>query len=198
MKGSIVAACEGNRAAAIETPQLADIQSRTRDTVPAGAANLQRGWVVRIYIIRSMGGATATLLMWVLCDAADYGIALVPFVTSIIMVFGSPESPLARPRNLIGGHIVSSAVTLLAVSVLGYEPWVSIVAVGIAMWLMLMTRTLHPPAGMSIFVIITTHAGWSYLAIPVTAGAIRLGAYAFLFFAVLRHAGGTSVLSTAD
>lgn len=170
-------------------------------TLPESVASDHRSrrWrTVGTYLIRSTGGASATLLMWVLCDAAGYGIALVPFVTSIIMVFGAPESPHAQPRNLIAGHIISSAVALLTVSLLGYEPWVSIIAVGLATWFMLATRTLHPPAGMSILVIITSHAGWSYLAIPVAVGAIGLGAYAFLFFAVLRHAVGTSFRSAAD
>jgi CBS-domain-containing membrane protein len=178
-------------------PAAADVQSGARESVPAGNAHSHRSRVARVYVIRSIGGATATLLMWVLCDAADYGIALVPFVTSIIMVFGSPESPLAQPRNLIGGHIISSAVTLLTVSVLGYQPWVSIVAGGLAMWLMLATRTLHLPAGMGVLLIITNHASWNYFAVPA-AGAIGLAAYAFLFFAFLRQALGAGFQSRAE
>jgi CBS-domain-containing membrane protein len=124
--------------------------------------------------------------MWLVCDAAHYELALVPFTTSIIMVFGSPDSPLTRPRNLIGGHILCSVVTLIVVSALGYAPWVSMVAVGFAMCLMMITRTLHPPAGMSIFVIVTMHAGWSYLVTPVAVGAIALAAYASMYFSVSR------------
>jgi CBS-domain-containing membrane protein len=109
-----------------------------------------------------------------------------PFTTSIIMVFGSPDSPFTRPRNLIGGHILCGVVTLIAVSAFGYEPWVTMVAVGFAMCAMMITRTLHPPAGMSIFVIVTMHAGWSYLFTPLAVGAIALAAYASMYFALSR------------
>src|SRR5262245_28170585 len=113
-------------------------------------AGMQRSAVT--YLVRSIGGASASLLMWLVFAAAHYELALVPFTSSIIMVFGSPDSPLTRPRSLIGGHILCSVVTLIVVSALGYAPWVSMPAVGFAMCLMLITRTLHPPAGMSIFV----------------------------------------------
>lgn len=174
----------------MEPPASGEALSREQKPPPEHIGRQEFPRLACIYLIRSIGGASATLLMWALCDASGYSIALVPFITSIVMIFGSPDSPQARARNVVGGHIIASAVTLASVSLLGYEPWVAIVAVGTGMWLMLITDTFHPPSGMSILVIITTHADWSYLAVPVTVGAILLTAYSTIYFEVFRRCLG--------
>ena len=76
------------------------------------------------------------------------------FGASCVLAFGVPESPLAQPRSIIGGHVVSTLVGLLVLSILGNSWWAGALAVGLALAAMQQTRTLHAPAGANPLVIL--------------------------------------------
>ena len=106
---------------------------------------------------------------------------LLPFTTSIILMTVAPASRPASPRNVFFGHVLSALVGLFVVS-LSREPlWPATFAVGIAVAAMQITRTLHPPAGITAFIMVATHQGWQFVLLPVAAGAFILVAYSFLF-----------------
>ena len=95
------------------------------------------------------------------------------------MVMGSPQAEAAQPRALIGGHLLSTLVGLLAVKLLGPVPWVAALAVGFAMIAMHLTGTFHPPAGIDPLVIVVNNLSWGFLIAPVGAGALLLALFAF-------------------
>jgi CBS-domain-containing membrane protein len=97
---------------------------------------------------------------------------MAPFGASCVLAFGVPDSPLAQPRNIVGGHVVATLVGLIALYVLGDAWWVGGVAVGLALALMQITRTVHAPAGANPLVVITAHAPFSFLFSPVLIGSI--------------------------
>lgn len=99
---------------------------------------------------------------------------IAPFGASCALVFGAPASPLAHPRNVIGGHLISAALGLLAATLIGYPPLAMAVGVGFAIAGMLLTGTLHPPAGANPIVVVLSHATWSFVALPVLAGATAI------------------------
>ena len=97
---------------------------------------------------------------------------IAPFGASCVLVFALPQSPLAQPRNVIGGHLVSAAVGLLVFTLLGAHPWSFAIGVGLAITAMQITGTLHPPAGADPIVVILAKAGWLFLASPILIGAV--------------------------
>lgn len=99
---------------------------------------------------------------------------IAPFGASCVLVFALPASPLAQPRNVIGGHLVSTAVGLAAFMIFGATPLGFGVGVGLAIAAMLLTRTTHPPAGADPIVVMLAGASWSFLFAPVLAGAISI------------------------
>ena len=105
---------------------------------------------------------------------------MAPFGASCVLAFGVPDSPLAQPRNIIGGHVVATLVGLVALQVLGDAWWVGAIAVGLALALMQITRTLHAPAGANPLLVLTAHAPFSFLFTPVLIGAIVIVAVAWL------------------
>ena len=109
----------------------------------------------------------------------------IPFATSIVMVMGSPQAEPAQPRALIGGHLISTLVGLLAVKLLGPAPWVAALAVGVAMIAMHLTGTFHPPAGIDPLVIVVNDLSWDFLIAPVGAGALLLALFAFVWHNVI-------------
>jgi CBS-domain-containing membrane protein len=103
----------------------------------------------------------------------------IPFATSIVLVMGSPDLDAAQPRALIGGHLISTLIGLLVLSAAGTNPFAAAVAVGLSMLAMHLTRTFHPPAGIDPLLVVVNAMPWSFLVVPVAAGALALAAFAF-------------------
>ena len=127
----------------------------------------------------SVGGALAIAAMEMYSATAQFPLVAIPFATSIVLVMGSPKAEPAQPRALVGGHLVSTAVGLLAVKLLGPGVWVAAVAVGFAMIAMHLTGTFHPPAGIDPLVVVVNGMPLSFLLVPVAAGALLLAGFAF-------------------
>jgi len=108
-----------------------------------------------------------------------FPLVAIPFATSIVLVLGSPKTEPAQPRALIGGHLVSTLVGLLIVKLCGPAPWAAALAVGLAMVAMHLTETFHPPAGIDPLVVVVNNMSWSFLVVPVGAGALLLALFAF-------------------
>jgi len=104
---------------------------------------------------------------------------MAPFGASCVLAFGLPESPLAQPRSIIGGHLVSTAVGLLVLHTLGDAWWAGALAVGLALVVMQQTRTLHAPAGANPLVVLAAGAPLSFLLTPVLAGSVVIVAVAW-------------------
>ncbi|MDX9844010.1 MAG: HPP family protein [Aquabacterium sp.] len=97
---------------------------------------------------------------------------MAPFGASCVLAFGVPDSPLAQPRSIIGGHLISTAVGLCVGAWLG-SGWVAgALAVGLALAAMQLTRTVHAPAGADPLIVMAAHAPISYLISPVLAGSL--------------------------
>jgi CBS-domain-containing membrane protein len=111
----------------------------------------------------------------------------VPFATSIVLVLGSPEVEAAQPRALIGGHLISTLIGLAVVTLAGPQPWAAAGAVGLAMVAMHATRTFHPPAGIDPLLVVVNNAPWSFLLLPVAAGALMLAIFAYAWHLAVRR-----------
>jgi CBS-domain-containing membrane protein len=127
------------------------------------------------------GGAVAIAIMELLSAQLAYPLASIPFATSIVLVMGSAEAVPAQPRALVGGHLVSALVGLLLVKAVGPGPFAAALAVGLAMAAMHLSRTFHPPAGINPLLIVLGDLPWSFFLVPVTAGALLLLAFAWLW-----------------
>jgi CBS-domain-containing membrane protein len=108
-------------------------------------------------------------------------LAAIPFATSIVLVMGAPEVAAARPRALIGGHLISTVVGFVVLAVAGPHAWAAAIAVGLAVIAMILTDTLHPPAGINPLLVVTQDLPWSFLFAPVLAGAVALALFALVW-----------------
>lgn len=125
--------------------------------------------------------------MQVLSEQALFPLIMVPFATSIVLVMGTPDAEPAQPRALMGGHLISTAVGLLTLSITGPSPWAAAFAVGVAMAVMHATRTFHPPAGIDPLIVVVQDVPWSFLVAPVAIGALLLAAFAWLWHNFMRR-----------
>lgn len=106
---------------------------------------------------------------------------MAPFGATSVLIFGVPDSPLAQPRNVIGGNIVAALVSLSILHLFGSDPWAMGLAVATAIGMMQFTGTVHPPSGAVALVVMMTDASWKFLLTPALEGSIILVLCAVVF-----------------
>jgi CBS-domain-containing membrane protein len=106
---------------------------------------------------------------------------MAPFGATSVLIFGVPDSPLAQPRNVIGGNLVAAVVSLTILHLFGSSPWAMGMAVATAIGMMQFTGTLHPPSGAVALVVMMTKASWQFLLTPALEGSIILVLCAVVF-----------------
>jgi len=109
------------------------------------------------------------------------------FGASSVLIYGAIQSPLAQPRNLVGGHVISA---LVGVTVYKFIPdiiWLSApLAVAFSIVFMQYTKTLHPPGGATALIAVSStgkipELGYWYVLSPVLTGCIILLIVALFF-----------------
>lgn len=115
------------------------------------------------------------------------------FGASAVLVYGAIKSPLAQPRNLVGGHILSGLVGVACSQLFGNIVWfASALAVSFAIVAMLATKTLHPPGGATALIAVIGGAkihdlGFFYAVLPAGAGALILLLVALIVNNLSKH-----------
>ncbi|MGW8824838.1 HPP family protein [Paenibacillus lautus] len=127
-----------------------------------------------------IGGAVSIGLLALLSSLAGSPWIMAPFGASCVLAFAVWDAPLSQPRNLVGGHLISTITGLVALEVLGDGIWAMAIGVGAAISLMGMTKTTHPPAGADPLVVIMAGSGWSFLFTPVLVGSVMIVVVALL------------------
>jgi CBS domain-containing membrane protein len=109
------------------------------------------------------------------------------FGASAVLVYGAIQSPLAQPRNLIGGHVVSAIVGVTVAKVMPDIIWLTApLAVATSIVAMQITRSLHPPGGATALIAVSggtkiAELGYLYVITPVFSGALILLLVALIF-----------------
>jgi CBS-domain-containing membrane protein len=82
-----------------------------------------------------------------------------PLAASMALVAGGYALPLAQPRNVIGGQIVSAVTGFIVLAIAGSNPWAAAVAGGMALGAMLLLRMSHSPAAATAVIVVTSAPG---------------------------------------
>lgn len=145
-----------------------------------GHSSLARGF---------FGGMLSIIFLGWLQSMVGAPLLMAPFGASCVLLFAAASSPLAQPRNVIGGHMLSAAIGMLMLHFFGASVLSMAVAVGLAIALMQWLRVVHPPAGANPLVIMLAPAAvplsWDFLLFPVLLGALGL----VLIAAVVNNVG---------
>jgi CBS domain-containing membrane protein len=102
------------------------------------------------------------------------------FGASSVLIYGVINSPLAQPRNLIGGHILSAIIGVTVTKFFPFAVWFNAgLAVSLSIVIMQVTKTLHPPGGATALIaVIGTRPikdlGYLYVLSPITSGILIL------------------------
>lgn len=131
-------------------------------------------------MITLIGASLAILLLAIIYPLTGFNILLAPFGATCVLLFALPDSPLAQPKNIVFGHLITAFVGLLFFHIFGFTPLSVALSVGTAIAAMRLTSTTHPPAGANPIVVMLGAASWNFLEF-VAVGSIALIACGVLF-----------------
>ncbi len=133
-----------------------------------------------------IGIAAVAYLSYGILGDSDTVMIIGSFGASAVLIYGAIESPLAQPRNLVGGHIISAIIGVAAYHIFQAHVWLAAtLAVSTAIAAMHLTKTLHPPGGATALIAVIgsskIHAlGYRYAIIPVGVGVLMMLVVALL------------------
>ena len=104
-----------------------------------------------------------------------------PFGASMVLVMGVHESPLAQPKNILFGHVLSALSGVVIFALLGSSPLSLGIAVALSVFVMASLNIIHPPAGANPIIAILGGKGIGFVLMPVAIGAIFIVIFAIIY-----------------
>ena len=138
--------------------------------------NFKQSFLAGLFSIITIG------ILTYLTYKTDYGIFLLAsFGSSMVLLYGYPESPFAQPKNVFFGHLVTALVGVVFVALVPLPVYVNIaLAVGVGIFLMILLNIVHPPAGGNPIMVIIGSVSYDYLLSPIIFGCIIIISLAIL------------------
>ena len=97
------------------------------------------------------------------------------FGSSMVLLYGFPESPFAQPKNVFFGHLVTTLVGIIFVNYVPLPIYINIaLAVGAGIFFMILLNVVHPPAGGNPIIVIIGSVSYEYLISPIIFGCILI------------------------
>ena len=132
-------------------------------------------------------GAFLCISFLAFLNLSDYGSVwlIPPFGASMVLVMAVHESPLAQPKNILLGHILSAMSGVLIFSLMG-TTFISIgLSVGLAVFVMASFNIIHPPAGANPIIAVLGGKGLSFVILPVAVGALFIVLFAIIYSKII-------------
>ena len=130
--------------------------------------NIKQSILAGLFSIITIG------ILTLLTYKTEFGIFLIAsFGSSMVLLYGYPESPFAQPKNVFFGHLVTSIVGLIVLHFVPLPLFLTVpIAVGFGVGLMILFNVTHPPAGGNPIIVIVGSVSLDYLFSPVITGSI--------------------------
>ena len=121
-------------------------------------------------------------ILTLLTYKTNFGLFLIAsFGSSMVLLYGYPESPFAKPKNILFGHLVTSAIGILFYNFIPLPIYISIpLAVGLGVGLMILLDVTHPPAGGNPIIVILGSVSFDYLFSPILTGCLIIIAFGII------------------
>lgn len=152
---------------------LNKMKGSTKSPPAVGVCEVLWSWIGAF-----LGISAVALFSYKLLEGTGLTMIIGSFGASAVLIYGAIKSPLAQPRNLIGGHALSAVVGVASYQMFNSQIWLAApLAVATAIAVMHATKTLHPPGGATALIAViggdSVHKlGYLYVILPAGAGAV--------------------------
>ncbi len=138
--------------------------------------NLKQSFIAGLFSIITIG------ILTLLTYKTEFGIFLIAsFGSSMVLLYGYPESPFAQPKNVFFGHLVTATVGMFFLYLIPLPLFIIIpLAVGFGVGLMILLNVTHPPAGGNPIIVIVGSVSLDYLLSPIISGSIIILVFAII------------------
>ena len=138
--------------------------------------NLKQSFIAGLFSIVTIG------ILTLLTYKTEFGIFLIAsFGSSMVLLYGYPESPFAQPKNVFFGHLVTATVGMFFLYLIPLPLFIIIpLAVGFGVGLMILLNVTHPPAGGNPIIVIMGSVSLDYLLSPIISGSIIILVFAII------------------
>jgi CBS-domain-containing membrane protein len=118
-------------------------------------------------------------MLTLLTYKTEFGVFLIAsFGSSMVLLFGYPESPFAQPKNIFFGHLLTSMIGIIFLYLVPLPIFLLIpLAVGFGVTLMILLNVTHPPAGGNPIIVIMGSVSLDYLVNPIIIGSLIILAF---------------------
>ena len=110
-----------------------------------------------------------------------------PFGATMVLVMAVHQSPLAQPKNIFFGHTLSALSGVIIYMLIGISFLSVGIAVALSVWVMMITKTVHPPAGAMPILAIYQAKTFSFILMPVAVGAVIIIIFAIIYNKLLKR-----------
>ena len=95
------------------------------------------------------------------------------FGSSMVLLYGYPESPFAQPKNIFFGHLLTAFIGIVVLKFIPLPLYIIIpIATGLGVCFMILLNVTHPPAGGNPIIVIIGSVSFEYLISPIILGSI--------------------------
>ena len=138
--------------------------------------NFKQSFVAGLFSIITIG------ILTLLTYKTEYGVFLIAsFGSSMVLLYGYPESPFAQPKNVFFGHVITTIVGMIFLYFIPLPLYLTIpLAVGFGVGFMILFNVTHPPAGGNPIIVIIGSVSVDYLLTPVISGSIIIIIFAII------------------
>lgn len=169
--------------------------SSSEAPTPEPPPHVSRGWLyrfrgvvvaepgasLRAVVVGAVGSGLAIAAIGLIGALTDAPFLVAPLGATSLLLFAVPESVMSQPRNVMIGHLIA-VVLGVALGHLVAPGWeMAALSATLAVLLMQLVRSLHAPAGATAVLSALEPHDWSYVGLPVLAGAAVVTLIALIF-----------------
>ena len=138
--------------------------------------------LIKQSIFATIFSAITIGVLTILTYKTEYGVFLIAsFGSTMVLLYGYPESPFAQPKNIFFGHLLTTIVGVFFLNLIPLPLYILIpISVGVGVGLMILLNVTHPPAGGNPIIVIMGSVSLDYIISPVITGSVII-----VFFGVV-------------
>ena len=130
--------------------------------------NILKSSIAALFSFLTIGALT------LLTYKTEFGVFLIAsFGSTMVLLYGYPESPFAQPKNIFFGHLLTALVGVICLYIFPFPNYILIpIAVGLGVGFMILFNVTHPPAGGNPVIVVMGGVSLEYLLSPIITGSI--------------------------